>query len=258
MLQALQPLSPQAILATLINELSDSSNNFVLVLDDYQFIESSTTNAAVTFLVDHIPPSMHLVIATRADPPLALARWRARNQMVELRTEDLRFTPKEVFEFLRKVMELDLAEKDIAALREPLPESSDKKEVQPPGKVSTDQSVPPPERTSRTGPPADRDEIRSAPVPQVSERMTDTDDAPKEAETSKPEEVSNDGKVAMEPQPVESAPEAMMKADVMTEAAPEADKGKVKSDSAKRSVAKKLEMLNKKWLEEIEEKINQK
>ena len=116
MLQSPQPLPPQAILVTLINELSELPEPFVLVLDDYQFIESQAVNEAMAYLLDHRPPQMHLVIATRADPSLPLARYRGRNQLVEIRTDDLRFNPQETAEFLKRVMGLDLAAQDITAL----------------------------------------------------------------------------------------------------------------------------------------------
>ena len=72
----------------------------------------------MAFLLDHLPPQLHLVIATRADPPLPLARLRARGELVELRAADLRFTPDEAAAFLNEVMGLDLSAQDIAALEE--------------------------------------------------------------------------------------------------------------------------------------------
>lgn len=88
----------------------------MLVLDDYHLIEAQPIHDALTFLLDHLPPPMHLVIATREDPPLPLARLRARSQLIELRAADLRFTPAEAAEFLNRVMGLDLSAEDIATL----------------------------------------------------------------------------------------------------------------------------------------------
>ena len=106
----------EAILTTLLNELVDLPTESVLVLDDYHLIESQTIHEALTFLIDHLPPQMHLVIATRADPPLPLPRLRARDEITELRAADLRFTPEEAATFLNLVMGLELSSGDIAEL----------------------------------------------------------------------------------------------------------------------------------------------
>src|SRR5918994_992181 len=98
----------EAILTTLLNELVDMSTDAVLVIDDYHLIEAQTIHEALTFLIDHLPPRMHLVIATRMDPPLPLPRMRARGEMTELRAADLRFTPEEAATFLNRVMGLEL------------------------------------------------------------------------------------------------------------------------------------------------------
>ena len=90
--------------------------NFTLVLDDYHLIDSKPVDQALTFLIEHLPPQMHLVITTREDPQLPLARLRARGQLTELRAADLRFTPAEAAEFLNQVMSLNLSAEDIAAL----------------------------------------------------------------------------------------------------------------------------------------------
>ncbi len=116
LLQSSQPPAPESILTTLINELSSISVNFILVLDDYHVIDSQAVDQALTFLVEYQPRSMHLVIATREDPPLPLARMRARGQLTELRAVDLRFTPTEAAEFLNQVMGLSLSAEDIATL----------------------------------------------------------------------------------------------------------------------------------------------
>ncbi|MBA3531650.1 MAG: LuxR family transcriptional regulator, partial [Ardenticatenales bacterium] len=116
MLQFPQPPPPESILTTLLNEIATLPTTIVLVLDDYHLIDAKPIDNALTFLLDHLPPQMHLVIATREDPPLPLARLRARNQLTELRATDLRFTPAEAAGFLNQVMGLHLSAEDIAAL----------------------------------------------------------------------------------------------------------------------------------------------
>ena len=110
-----QPL-PESILTTLLNEIITVPDNFILVLDDYHVIDSKPVDKALTFLLEHLPPQMHLVIASREDPHLPLARLRARDQLIELRAADLRFTPAEAAGFLNQVMGLNLSAEDIAAL----------------------------------------------------------------------------------------------------------------------------------------------
>ena len=115
-LQAPQPLSIETILTTLLNEIAAIPDNFVLVLDDYHVLDAKPVDNALAFLLEHLPPQMHLVIATREDPHLPLARLRARCQLTELRAADLRFTPAEVAGFLNQVMGLNLSTEDMAAL----------------------------------------------------------------------------------------------------------------------------------------------
>ena len=115
-LQSSQPPPIESILTALINEIAAIPDNFILVLDDYHVIDSEPIDHALTFLLDHLPPQMHLVIATREDPSLPLARLRARDQLTEVRATDLRFTPAEAAEFLNQVMNLNLSAEDIAAL----------------------------------------------------------------------------------------------------------------------------------------------
>jgi LuxR family transcriptional regulator, maltose regulon positive regulatory protein len=117
-LHALQPppLPIESILTALLNEITALPDHFVLVLDDYHVIESQAIDQALTFLLEHLPPQMHLVIATREDPNLPLARYRARGQLTELRAADLRFTPAEAAEFINQGMGLNLSAEDIAAL----------------------------------------------------------------------------------------------------------------------------------------------
>src|SRR6266699_2313140 len=115
-LQSPQPPPTETILAALLNEITAIPDNFVLVLDDYHVIEAKAIDQALTFLLDHQPPQMHLVIATREDPQLPLARLRARGQLTELRAADLRFTPSEAAGFLNQGMGLNLSAEDITAL----------------------------------------------------------------------------------------------------------------------------------------------
>ncbi len=115
-LQAPQPPPIELILTALLNEITTIPDNFILVLDDYHMVDSKPVDNILPFLLEHCPPQMHLVIASREDPPLPLARLRARSQLTELRLADLRFTPAEAAEFLNRVMGLNLSEEDIAAL----------------------------------------------------------------------------------------------------------------------------------------------
>lgn len=108
--------SNDSILTTLINEITTIPKNFILVLDDYHVIDAKSINHVLGFLLEHLPPRMHLVIATREDPGLPLARLRARSQLSELRVADLRFTLSETAEFLNQVMGIDLSARDILAL----------------------------------------------------------------------------------------------------------------------------------------------
>lgn len=115
-LQSPQPPSMESILSTLINEISTVPDQFVFVLDDYHSIDSKPVDKVLTFLIEHLPPQMHLVIATREDPDLPLARLRARDQLTELRAADLQFSKAETAEFLNRVMDLNLLAEDITAL----------------------------------------------------------------------------------------------------------------------------------------------
>ena len=115
-LQSPQPPSIETILTILLNEITIVSEHFILVLDDYHVIDSKPVNNAIIFLLEHLPPHMHLVIATREDPHLPLPRLRARGQMTELRAADLRFSSTEAAEFLNQLMGLNLSEEDITAL----------------------------------------------------------------------------------------------------------------------------------------------
>jgi len=115
-LQSLQPPPIETILTTLLNEINTIQDNFIIVLDDYHMIDSNAVDHALTFIVEHQPQQMHLIITTREDPNLPLARLRVRNQLTEIRAEDLRFSPTEATEFLSQVMDLNLSSEEIATL----------------------------------------------------------------------------------------------------------------------------------------------
>jgi LuxR family maltose regulon positive regulatory protein len=115
-LRSPRPSPVISVLTGLINEIASISRDFVLVLDDYHVIESQAIHDAVTFLLEHMPPQMHLVIAGRTEPPLPLSRLRAGGQTIELRATDLRFTAEETATFLVDAMGLDLSGEDIVAI----------------------------------------------------------------------------------------------------------------------------------------------
>ena len=112
----------ESVLTDLINKIvavshgDDQSHPSLLILDDYHVITAETIHEGLTFLLDHLPGNMHLVIATRADPPLPVARLRGRGQVTELRFTDLRFTVDEATEFLNQAMRLELSADNVAAL----------------------------------------------------------------------------------------------------------------------------------------------
>ncbi len=116
LLQSSQPAPIKAALVTLINSLASLTTEFVLVLDDYHVIEARSIHQMLTFVLERMPPPMHLVIASRSDPPLPLAGLRARGQLVELRAADLAFAADEVAVFLNQVMDLNLTPEQIVAL----------------------------------------------------------------------------------------------------------------------------------------------
>src|SRR6185503_3061277 len=109
-----QPPPSESVLTALLNEIISLPEDIVLVLDDYHVIDSRAVDEALTFLVEHFPPHLHLVIATREDPALPIPRLRARRQLIELRATDLRFTASEAAEFLNQVMDLHLPAEDVA------------------------------------------------------------------------------------------------------------------------------------------------
>ena len=119
LLSALQ--SPQLpvmekVLTVLLNEIAFRTDPLILVLDDYHLLTDTANLEVMEFLLHHQPPQLHLVLTTREDPDLPLARLRARDQLIEIRAKDLRFTQGEAEAFLRDVMGLALSEQDIAEL----------------------------------------------------------------------------------------------------------------------------------------------
>ena len=115
-LQSPQPPKTESLLIELLNDITAIPDNFILVLDDFHVIESKPVEETLTFLLNHLPPQMHLVITTREDPSLPLPRYRVRGQLTELRAADLRFTSAEAADFLNRVMGLPLSAEDITAL----------------------------------------------------------------------------------------------------------------------------------------------
>ena len=115
-LQSPQPPPLEAVLEALINEIVERDEPLLLALDDFHLIKAQPVQEAARFLLEHLPPKMRLAVLTRTDPPLPLARLRARGQLVELRADDLRFTPTETAEFLNQVMGLGLPAGDVALL----------------------------------------------------------------------------------------------------------------------------------------------
>jgi LuxR family transcriptional regulator, maltose regulon positive regulatory protein len=122
-LESLSTTPAGAALTPLVNDLArageqEPGKQWIVVLDDYHEIGASEVHEVMTFLLDHLPDHLHLVMATRSDPPLPLARLRSRGQLSELRAAELRFTPAEAGEFLNRVMGLQLTAADVDALEE--------------------------------------------------------------------------------------------------------------------------------------------
>ena len=90
------PLPTELVLTTVVNELAAAPGGVWLVLDDYHVVDSHEVGVGMAFLLEHLPPHVHVVISTRADPDLPLSRWRVRGELVEIRAAELRFTPDEV------------------------------------------------------------------------------------------------------------------------------------------------------------------
>jgi LuxR family maltose regulon positive regulatory protein len=112
----LQPTSFEAVVTTLVNQLAGVAEETVLVLDDYHLIQAPQVHQSLEFLLAHLPAPLRLVVASRADPPLPLARLRARGQLAELRERDLRFSPQEAAQLLRTTIGPDLPQAAVAVL----------------------------------------------------------------------------------------------------------------------------------------------
>jgi LuxR family maltose regulon positive regulatory protein len=106
----------EVLLTGWINEVAPSAEPFLLVLDDLHLITEPAVHEQLTFVIENMPPQMHLIVSTRADPPWPLARYRGRGEVTELRADDLRFTPDEASAFLNEHMGLSLSAQDVAAL----------------------------------------------------------------------------------------------------------------------------------------------
>jgi len=116
LMQSVETLPPRTTLEVLIRDLEAAPGHCAIVLDDYHAITAQPVHDCTSFLLDHLPPQLHLVIATRADPPIPLARLRARGELVELRADELRFTAEETASFLEQIMGLSLGPEEINIL----------------------------------------------------------------------------------------------------------------------------------------------
>ena len=116
LLGSTQALPAEAIPASMINDLVGLERDLVLILDDFHAIQNETIHQVISFLLEHLPERLHIIVSTRVDPPWPLARFRARNQLLEIRAQDLRFTSQETAAFLNRIMGLSLDNEDIAAL----------------------------------------------------------------------------------------------------------------------------------------------
>ena len=117
-LNAVEQKLVEIALPMLINELAELPHRVVVVLDDYQFITESECHKSVAFFVEHLPANVHLILSSRIDPPLALGRWRARGEMMEIRTEQLAFSEEEAAYVLNEMMSLNLGSGEICVLLE--------------------------------------------------------------------------------------------------------------------------------------------
>jgi LuxR family maltose regulon positive regulatory protein len=106
----------EQVLTALINALTPTPSDFARVLDDFHLADNATINQALTFLLEHQSPTMHVAISTRTDPDLPLPRMRAQGQLLEVRQADLRFTKSESALFLDRVAGLEMCDDNLAAL----------------------------------------------------------------------------------------------------------------------------------------------
>lgn len=118
LLDAPQPPPLDTMIPSLLNDIAAIQRSFLLVLDDYHVIENGNISAALQYLIDYLPPQMHLVIITREDPPLSLPRLRARGELTEMRVDDLRFSQPEADAFLNGSMALDLTADAVTRLED--------------------------------------------------------------------------------------------------------------------------------------------
>jgi LuxR family maltose regulon positive regulatory protein len=116
LLSSTHPPPLESTLTTLINDIATIPEDFVLALDDCHFIKSQPIHTGITYLLEHLPPRMHLVIATRKDPPLPLAHFRGRSSMLEIRADDLRFTIEETASLLKALNAPALSNEDVEVL----------------------------------------------------------------------------------------------------------------------------------------------
>lgn len=116
MLEANQPPPLVNVLTGLINDLAVLPEPLILVIDDYHLIEAAAVHESINFFIDYLPPQVLLLLTTRADPPLSLARRRGRMEMTEIRAVDLRFSREEAVEFFRIISHLDLPPKELEIL----------------------------------------------------------------------------------------------------------------------------------------------
>ena len=116
MLQGIQPAQFENIINLLVNELASFPDPFVLVLDDFHVLHSEAVLKMLSYLLEHMPPQMHLATLTRTDPPLPLARLRVRGQLLDIRADQLRFTQDEVTAFMNDAMGLTLSANDLSAM----------------------------------------------------------------------------------------------------------------------------------------------
>ncbi len=115
---ASSPLPTDLVLTTLLNDLAAAPGEIWLVLDDYHLTDNHNVRDGMIFLLEHLPPHVHLVLSTRADPDLPLARWRVRGELVEIRAADLRFTSDEAATYFNEATGLHLAAEDVEVLEE--------------------------------------------------------------------------------------------------------------------------------------------
>jgi LuxR family maltose regulon positive regulatory protein len=118
LLKARQFPLPDQVATLIINDIADLPEDITLVLDDYHLIHTSEIHHLLNLLIEHLPPQLHLVLATRSDPPLSLSRWRAGGHLYDLRSTDLRFTLAETEAFLTRVLDNEVLHETASALDE--------------------------------------------------------------------------------------------------------------------------------------------